>query len=158
MNKIKFFETKEQYLNFRKAFATAVNDPRAKKGKPDTNGYKARGWMTGAHFMLLNAIRGLPIERGFSPITAELKIENGAIADGAIQANRIQLESMIMSAKAYIEAKPADMSNAWRWKKGTTQEEANKQQQDKYRTLAESFLLPFAGYLTIADLARVEIK
>lgn len=158
MNTIKFFETKEQYLNFRKAFSAAVNDPRAKKFRKEGYSTYTKGWMTGAHFMLLNALRGLPVTRGFSPITSELKLMNGAIANQAIDANRRHLEHVVAAAKSYVENKPADIKDSWRWKKGITQEDANNQQRDKYRATVEAFTMPFAGYISIADIARVEIK
>lgn len=161
--KTKFFETKEQYLNFRKAFASAVNDPRAKKGKPDpnNNGHRARGWMTGAHFMLLNCIRGIPTTRGFNPMTKNKSIECcGYSPEHNIEVNKRILENYISMAKQFIAAKPADMKNypSWRYGKAINQEEANNKQQAYYLAQIQGFLEPFAGTLTPTDLSRVDIN
>lgn len=156
--KTKFFETKEQYLNFRKAFALAVNDPRSKKSKPQPpNGYIEKGWMTGAHYMLLNCIRDLPFNRGFTPYTKSLVLQNGIDPDHNIDYNRRVLESVINSAKLFAEAKPAEKSSFWRWGK-VSQEEANKKQQDGYRNHVKSFIEPFGDAITIEDIARVNIN
>ncbi len=55
------FETKEQYLAFRAAWAKAAQD----------------GKITAAHHVLLNILRGHPIERGFTPITKTTKLQSG---------------------------------------------------------------------------------
>ncbi len=161
--KTRFFETKEQYLNFRKAFALAVNDPRSKKSKPDPARYGKRdkGWMTGAHFMLLNCIRGLPVDRGFSPMTKNKSIECcGYAPEHNIEANKRILENYISQAKQFVANKPADMKNypSWRYGKALNQEEANNKQQAYYLTQIQSFLEPFNGTLTPTDLSRVDIN
>lgn len=98
---IKFssFETKEHYLTFRKAWASAVNDPRAKshiepcdeyldsrdelghwrKGRisKGTGKKRVRGWLTGAHHILFNLLLDRPIETGFTPVTSKTKLEGG---------------------------------------------------------------------------------
>lgn len=156
--KTNFFETKEQYLNFRKAFASAVNDPRSRKGKPQPpHGYRQKGWMTAAHYMLLNAVRGLPVTRGFMPYTKSLVLQNGILPDHNIDYSRRVLENAIAAAKDYVEAKPADTSNSWRYGK-VTQEQANKKKQDGLAAGCNAFLEPFNGALSIADLARLNIN
>ena len=55
------FNTKEQYLQFRKAFAKAAQ---AKTLRAE-------------HFIFLNLVRGLPYHRGFTPITNKNKLANG---------------------------------------------------------------------------------
>ena len=55
------FETKDQYLAFRSAWAKAAQDK----------------VLTGAHHVLLNILRGHPVERGFTPITKTTKLQNG---------------------------------------------------------------------------------
>jgi hypothetical protein len=154
--KTKFFETKEQYLNFRKAFASAVNDPRAKKGKPQPpNGYKARGWMTASHFMLLNAVRDLPLTRGFSPITSELKLTNGAIADQAIRDAKTYLEHRIINAKRALDPSKIEVQS-WRLGKLSKAEYIERERKDLLRYVT-IFLEPFNGTFTVEDLARLDI-
>ena len=57
-----YFKTKQQYLQFRKAFATAAN----------------AGTLRAEHFIFLNIVRGLPYTRGFTPVTRTTKLSNGA--------------------------------------------------------------------------------
>ncbi len=56
------FNSKEEYLAFRKAWATAVN-----------NGER----ITSEHHVLYNLLRGHPHHRGFTPITNANKLRNG---------------------------------------------------------------------------------
>lgn len=57
------FETKEQYLAFRSAWAQSANDKNSH--------------LRAEHFALYNLLRGKPIERGFTPITNRTKLQNG---------------------------------------------------------------------------------
>ena len=57
-----YFKTTQQYLQFRKAFATAAN----------------AGTLQAEHFIFLNIIRGIPYTRGFTPVTRTTKLSNGA--------------------------------------------------------------------------------
>lgn len=77
--KFELFTCKEHYLAFRKAFANAVNDKRAKSQlKPgyDNTKYRVKGWMTGAHFILLNLLRDKPINCGFTLKTNKTALIN----------------------------------------------------------------------------------
>ena len=156
----KFFETKDQYLAFRAAFAAAQNNPRAKKGKPGPYGYKPPGWLSAAHFMLLNEIRGYPRTRGFTEITSRLKLDNGMPANLHISRADSKLTFAIIEAKQFQAVKPYE-PNSWETK-GKSKEDIAKLIEEK--TVAKRkalhdrlqvFLEPFAGTLTIADLARV---
>lgn len=55
------FETKEQYLAFRAAWATAAQSKE----------------LTAEHHILFNILCGRPIDRGFTPITKATKLQNG---------------------------------------------------------------------------------
>jgi hypothetical protein len=156
----KFFETKDQYLAFRAAFAAAQSNPRAKKGKADSVGFKQPGWLSAAHFMLLNQARGLPRLRGFTEITSRVKLDNGMPADLHITYASRTLDRMIADAKAFAETKPYE-PNSWETK-GKSKEAIDKLIEEK--TVAkrkalhdrlQAFLEPFAGAFTIADLARM---
>jgi hypothetical protein len=101
-----YFETKEQYLNFRKAWAIAVNDERAKK-KLEKNSWgdivRVPGWTTSAHFMLYNILRGKSIYHGFVPVKNKNKLTNGAyINHGFYEAAR-DLRHVIRCAQASEE-------------------------------------------------------
>lgn len=56
-----YFETKEQYIAFRTAWAKAAQDK----------------VLTGAHHVLFNIVCNKPIERGFAPVTSTSKLQNG---------------------------------------------------------------------------------
>lgn len=75
------FNTKEQYLEFRKAFAKAAQ---AKT-------------LHAEHFIFLNLVRGLPYHRGFTPITSKNKLANGSDIcpglDRAVQNLRFAIHS-----------------------------------------------------------------
>lgn len=179
----KFFKTKEQHIKFRKAFASAVKDPRNKKSKPNANGYRKRGWITGAHIMLQNLIRGLPIDRGFTPITKQIRLDNGANPNEAVNYSKWYLQHYINTAKEFVKAAPAQLGS-WELPKQTkslmdvfkfpsTKEieateckkacqilivakTANRQEQ--YKKKVNEFLESFGDSFTIHDLAQVEIK
>src|SRR5271157_4503291 len=104
MSTTKFFASKEQYVNFRRAFAVAHLAPENKKSK-DQYGNKKFGWLTPAHFMLLNIIRGIPWYRGFSPKTSKPFLESGGTPTQASDAARVHLSNVIHSAKVLLEPK-----------------------------------------------------
>lgn len=80
------FETKEQYLAFRKAWAATVNDPQAKptleiqqvndRGSHYEQKHKRPGYMLPAHQLLFNILCGYKPYRGFTPITKHTKLKN----------------------------------------------------------------------------------
>jgi len=183
MNTTKFFETKERYIAFRNAFRKAINNPRAKKGKPDENGHRERGWIRAAHMMLQNIIRDLPYDRGFTPITKQVRLDNGACPTEAVINAKWYLQRHINDAKAYVKAEPAQLSH-WElpkrssslsdmWKSADKKEQENSEYQAAIHKLivaktanqqahllkrVNAFLEPFSDAFTIQDLARVEIK
>lgn len=93
-----FFDTKEQYLLFRKIWARAVKSPRAKSYilpsdewiwnnhsaytgyvSHNTGTIRRKGWITPAHMILYNIIRNKPIDNGFTDVTNPYKIANSEI-------------------------------------------------------------------------------
>lgn len=76
----RYFENKEDYLTFRKAWAKATNDPRSKSELLENNWgkYRKDGWLTAAHHMLFNILCDRPVDVGFTPITNRNKLTNGA--------------------------------------------------------------------------------
>lgn len=76
------FETKEQYLAFRKAWATAAQNKE----------------LTGAHHVLLNILRGHPVVRGFTPITKTTKLQNGFRINHGLYFAAGELSSIVKGA------------------------------------------------------------
>lgn len=58
-----FIDTKEQYLIICADWKKFVND---------------RGTVNSTHMMLYNIIRSIPFDHGFTPITKQIKIDNGS--------------------------------------------------------------------------------
>lgn len=92
-----FFNSKEDYLLFRSNFAAAVNHKNAKSKltpcdewiretdtfSEGTGQHRENGWVTGAHFVFLNIVRGREMHKGFTPITNKTKLQNsGTIWNG----------------------------------------------------------------------------
>ena len=61
-----FRELKEfNEVDVKANWAKAVNDPTNKPYKDETYGNKMRGKINSKHYMMYNAMRGLPLDRGF---------------------------------------------------------------------------------------------
>lgn len=84
---------KDDYRYFRKSWAAAVADPRAKskvvacdqwirndhgtwRHSKGTGRCKQHGWIESSHMVLFNLIRGKPLDRGFAPITNPRKLKS----------------------------------------------------------------------------------
>ena len=110
MSKQQFFNTQEEYLNFRNAWSQTVNSKEAKptyepcyeyrydvpkgsldenwvqqssycwRSKEKTGSNKRPGCMEASHHMLYNILRNKPIHNGFTPITNKNKL-NPFISD-----------------------------------------------------------------------------
>lgn len=85
------FENKAQYLNFRKAWAEAVNSPKAKsrlekcdewlsnegqygRYSEGTGVHRVSGWINAEHHILYNLLRNKDFDRGFTEPKKEGKI------------------------------------------------------------------------------------
>ena len=77
------FKTKEQYLQFRKAFARAAQ----------------AGTLRAEHFIFFNIVRGLPYHRGFTPITNTNKLSNGADICGGLDRGVKNLRYAVHSSR-----------------------------------------------------------
>jgi len=115
--KKQLFETKEKYLAFRKTFANAVNDDRAKhhfepcdqwfrdpvtyrmECSKGTGKERTNGWMQSEHFLFLNIVRELPCDRGFGIITSKNKLENGFIPHEGLYVALRKLKSICLFAQ-----------------------------------------------------------
>jgi hypothetical protein len=109
-----YFETKEQYLAFRSAWKKAAQEKK----------------LTGAHHVLLNILRGHPVERGFTPITKTTKLQNGFRINHGLYFAAGELSSLASGA-----------SSDSKWQKER----------------AERFIAPFEGTLTLEQLATIEV-
>lgn len=86
------FKSKEQYLAFRAAWASSVNNAKAKPTLKTTNEWitatdelsadigviRVPGNIKAEHHILYNILRGKPYDLGFTPITNYNKLANGA--------------------------------------------------------------------------------
>jgi len=140
----KYFETKEQYFAFREAWARAVNHKKTKpwvETRTDTNARRDGSiyeyeyaiyhdsWITGAHMMLYNIIRGKDPQHGFKPLQRHSKIHGmGTINRGAHQAwERLTLLKRNINDGGYWGAS------------------------------AKTFVAPFGDTFTIEDFEKIEI-
>ncbi len=78
-----YFKSKEQYFQFRKAFAAAANS----------------GTLQAEHFIFLNIVRGIPHTHGFTPVTRKTKLFNGANIWQGLDDGVRRLRSAAHSAK-----------------------------------------------------------
>jgi hypothetical protein len=74
-----YFNSKEQYLAFRAAWASAVNSKSAKKTTPTEQWGPNRtpGWITSRHMILFNILRNREADAGFTNVTNVTKLTNG---------------------------------------------------------------------------------
>lgn len=157
--KTTFFNDKEQYLNFRKAWAVAVNSPEAKshlevcdeaikpgternpnslyyKRSKGTGRRRVQGWITASHMILYNLLREKNMENGFTNVTNEIKLQNGMLANhGLYFANQCLLD--ICRIASMFEDPTKVHTYTW-WK-----------------AHLEDFLRPFAGTVTIEMLGKL---
>lgn len=174
MNK-SIFETKEQYLTFRKAFAAAQNDQRAKHYFTDdvaAGKIKHDGWLQAEHFILLNAIRGKPFDRGFTPITNKNKITsnwgNPREAFDSAHKRLLRAQEHARTLLAGVgEYKPSGFEARMYEKMSKEEREAlyERKRQEQVQKLADAamkILYPFnqmiANSLTLEQFAALELK
>lgn len=164
----RFFQTKDQYLAFRNAFASAQKDKRAHKSYADgtsqvwdsqTKKYstiaikiKNPGWMSSAHYLLFNLVVGKNYYNGFTPKTKKLFVESGGNADRGLNAAIQTLSTMIEYANNLLRKNEVQAPS---WIKDKKQFIAD--QTTKWQAAVNAFLAPFGGVFTLQDLARVEL-
>lgn len=145
------FESKEHYLEFRKAWAVAVNDERAKqtlvkyehtpwgwkKGTVVSACDRRKGWITAAHHVVFNVLCERPVDTGFTTTKKEVRIANGALWNSGIFRATSQLNGIIKQIQ-YI-AKHPDSHFSW------------------HETNVNNFLEPFNGTVTREMITKLEI-
>ena len=176
------FETKEQYLAFRAAFAAAQNDKRAKHyfveeltqcwdhetkkwGKMPIK-TRRDGWLQAEHFIILNAIRDKPLDRGFTPITSKNKL--AAFQSNpmyAFEGNLKYLKSE--QEKAKLLQSPYDITiSPFEFREfaklpapelADAIEKIRRGKMDRIEQELEPLLEPFAGTLTIEQFAALNL-
>jgi hypothetical protein len=184
MNTKTIFENKQQYLAFRAAFAAAQNDPRAKhtmvpcdefirvpgkafgrKLSKGTGRTRKNGWLTSSHFLLLNLICGRDFRTGFTYKRSNKALTNGYAPNQALCTAALGLNRAIEHAKSYLEVdtKAITVFSFMRNRLKTEEEiKAHIEQRRSAikRTAKEHldiFLAPFAGLLTIEQLAKIQV-
>lgn len=90
----KYFDTKEQFIAFRNAWAKA-----AQAGK-----------ITAAHMLMYNAIRGKDIYHGFTPVTNKNKLGNGMPLNQGLRAAHEHYRTVLRMAAMYADR---DWGKSW---------------------------------------------
>ena len=75
--KTRYFNDKDHYIRFLKAWKRATNSVNCKATKNKYYGNKESGWLTGAHMFLYALLRGKDVYSAFTPITKTTKLQNG---------------------------------------------------------------------------------
>ena len=145
----KYYFDKEQYLKIKEAWSAAVNSPKTKSHLKPCDEYIKQphyryefsrgtgtevvpGWITSAHMMLYNIIRGKHPQHGFRPFSRCSKIQG-----------------MGMINKGAYEAYTALKNHMW----NARQDWINDFQKEKL----DRFLEPFNGTLTQEDLKNIDL-
>jgi len=120
-----YFNSKEDYLLFRKQFAAAQNHLNAKShlepadewlGATDvfskgTGTHRVTGWLTATHYILLNILRGKPPKRGFTPLTNKNKLDAAKSAWDGFDVAYNDLIRIVDVAKKVVEHR--DNEKTW---------------------------------------------
>jgi len=140
--KTRYFNDKQHYVNFLKAWARAVNSPNVKATKDPRFGNKVGGWVQSEHVFLYALLRGKDINSAFTPITNETRLENGHYQNNGLfwahQGLRI-LEWKIERIEKLEKGESRGLSNWY--------------EQD-YEQI-NNFLAPFNGTVDLAMLKKV---
>lgn len=78
--------TKEQFIAFRDAFKSLAHSKQ----------------LTSRDIILYNVIRGLPVDRGFTPITNQNKLRNGSIPNATLEQSKWSVMILLRSQLDYI--------------------------------------------------------
>lgn len=112
--KTTFFTDKEHYLNFRKAWASAVNSPRAKSHlepchewlnsrlSEGTGRQRVQGWITREHAILYNLLRELSIDNGFTQVTNKKRLDNSGLRNHGLYFGTYRLQFICQNAEQLI--------------------------------------------------------
>lgn len=160
------FETKQQYLSFRSAFAAAQNDKRAKPYFTDdvkAGKIKHKGWLQAEHFILLNAIRRKPLHRGFTSITNENKIgSNWGDPDRAFFEAHKRLIFAQRQAHSILGNEPTSNISAFMLRTFQRMSDPEKagmlaRKREEEMAVINQIIGPFDGWLTIEQFASLNV-
>ncbi len=164
-----YFENKEHYLNFRQAWADAVNSEKAKPTfqtcgawivndehphghyVEDGGRMKVRGWITGSHVILYNILRGKHPASGFMHTTNKTKLINSSFMNLGFQ----QAAWHLNWTKTYAEKcfMPKEEQQSWIQRmlkfNHKSPDDYVQDQINSSRHLVEKFLEPFGGTVTV---------
>lgn len=163
------FVSKEHYLAFRKAWANAVNSDKAKphteirkstwRGTVEEYTVTVDGWLTSAHHVLYNILRGKPFHYGFTMISNANKLRNGTSPQLGLEQAVHQLQhiqKLIVQEEEYIDP----VKNESRIQRIMNSFKTKREKVDKefYGTSTiDEFLAPFDGTVDRAILKAVEV-
>lgn len=134
----KFFQNKQSYLAFRKAFAAAQNNEEVH--------------LYSTHFLFFNLVCGRPFFNGFTPKTRKNFIANGGDPDRAIRDAIQHLRVLVADTKIVLN--PSHITPP-SWIKDKDEHIAKSIK--RYRSHIDSFLAPFNGAITLADFAQLSL-
>lgn len=145
-----FFTDKQHYLNFRKAWAEAVNSPKNKSTKTQNP------WITSTHVLLFCLLTEKSALKAFTPVTNKNKLLNGTNPFYGLASAYASLKRNLANAKDY----QTYMSNAannipldkWSKRKGITDNEVWLDRAKTRKEYLDQFLAPFNGTVTIGML------
>jgi hypothetical protein len=151
------FESKEHYLAFRKAWATAVNSDKAKSRcvtkkvranvdhsiTDETYTTRISGWIDASHHVLYNLLRDKPFHRGFTIISNRTILTNGMSPAGKLYEATCDLNRI----RVFIEdeAKHPVYLNIKKWLVLVTKTENKPYWGTSH---IDEFLAPFDGTVT----------
>lgn len=132
-----FFESKERHIKFHEAFASMQYHHELKA----------------QHFVMWNIIRGLPPQRGFTPIQRQIRIDNGhapysAFCEAIRQLTFIRKyarELIAYSQKGVFEKIVSKLSSF------------ERDNQIRQKGWINEFLKPFNEALTAEDITRIAV-
>jgi len=168
-----FFIDKQHYLNFRKAWAEAVNSPKAKphtepcsewisqtqKSTENTGTQKMSGWITSRHNLLFCILTEKSVLKAFTPVTNKNKILNGMNPFLGLSSAYDSLRRHLANANDYINFLTNAANNIpldkWSKRKGMTDNEVWLDRANDRKKYLDGFLAPFNGTVTINMLVEL---
>lgn len=155
------FDSKEQYLNFRKAWKTAVkselNKPRmiTIERKPwwepsiESLILKAPGeeWVSPAHHVLFNILRGVPADIGFTKITNNSELGNGNFPNSSFIRALYSLNFYVDHAKYYLK---------YSTDRYLLENEFVQKRVPEHKNICDNFLKVFNGTVSIEILCKIK--
>lgn len=131
---------------------------------PNGGHCKAQPWLTGAHFILYNILRGREAQRGFYP-KGEKKCDESTDPWVSFLQSMYDLEMVVRNAKEYLTKDNDYEMKKW-IKEGKTNflsrskrtpESYQEHLQKRYLDRVEKFIKPFGGIITVEFMASLSL-